>query len=127
MLAYLQIGFEWIMANTDLIALLASILLVFVETLRATGELRQGLLALMLRAEKAVAEGEFGPNVSGPQIMDKVVAMAMERVVPKLPRYLRVFVTESVVRWLAHRVYEYAKRYLKDGKLLPEETTEQQG
>lgn len=107
---------EYLLANPAVLVAVAAVIAAGVSTLRATGDLRQGLLSLMLRAEKALAKGELGP-ITGDQLMELVVATAMQRVVPLLPFWLRPFITEALVWGIAGEVYARAKDYLDDGRL----------
>ncbi|HEY3367763.1 MAG TPA: hypothetical protein VGK74_22120 [Symbiobacteriaceae bacterium] len=115
---WIQDMLQFFISHSQLIAVVAGILLAAVHAAQITGSLRQGLLALMLQAEKASASGELG-DVTGYRITELVVQLAMQRVVPQLPLYARPFFTEQRVRRFAYFVYAEAKLYLQSGHLLP--------
>jgi hypothetical protein len=111
---------DWILGNPDTAGMIAGavivILLAAVATLRATGSLRQGLLALMLQADRARRHGQLGP-IDGPQVMELVIQAAMASLVPKLPLWLRLMVTADKLRTTAQRLYDLSLDYLDDGVL----------
>lgn len=121
-----MISVNWVLDNWDLMGVVLGIVFTAVEVVRATGNLRQGLLSLMLQAEKAAGKGELG-GITGTAIMDAVVTLAMQRIVPRLPVYVRPFVTEARVRTVALWVYEHTREYLEHGRLLPPESTPEGG
>lgn len=96
--------FDWILANPDvfgtIVGAIVAILLVTIATIRTTGSLRQGLLSLMLAADRARRQGKLGP-IDGPQVMDLVIQAAMTRLVPRLPALVRPLVTPDRLRTLA--------------------------
>jgi len=109
---------DWILANPEtvgtIIGAIVGILLVTIATLRTTGSLRQGLLSLMLAADRARRQGKLGP-IDGPQVMDLVIQAAMTKVVPRLPAIIRPLITPDRLRALAQRLYDLSLDYLDDG------------
>ncbi|MGE5589187.1 MAG: hypothetical protein ACM3ZA_00950, partial [Bacillota bacterium] len=67
-----------------ILAAIVTALLVVLTGAVGWARVRQALLSLMLRAEKAARKGEFGA-ITGPQLMDLVVSQFLLRVVPALP------------------------------------------
>lgn len=116
----LKTTLNWIAGNPDatgaLIGTLLAILLAAVAALRATGSLRQGLLALMLQADRARRQGRLGP-IDGPGVMDLVVQSAMSTLVPRLPAWLRPTITTDRLRTTAQRLFDMSLDYLDDGVL----------
>lgn len=110
---------QWIIEYRGLIlGAIATALLVALTGAAGWARVRQALLGLMLRAEKAARKGDFG-IVTGPQLMDLVVAQFMLRVVPGLPpwlAWLRPVLTEARVRAAAQFLYSRTLDYLDDGK-----------
>lgn len=110
---------QWIIEYRGLIVAAVAILAYLLVTgLVGWGQVRQALLGLMLRAEKAARKGDFG-IITGPQLMDLVVSQFMARVVPGLPPWLiwlRPFLTEERVRQAAQFLYVKTLDYLDDGK-----------
>jgi hypothetical protein len=100
------------------VAVVASIVAAGLEAMRGTGNLKAGILAIMLRAEKAATAGEFG-TITGSQLMDKVVQLTMEKIVPRLPAYWRPYCTAERVRKLAYYVYADSQLLLTGGRLIP--------
>ncbi|WP_374713119.1 hypothetical protein [Symbiobacterium terraclitae] len=111
---------DWILANPETAGTIAgaiiAVLLAAVATLRTTGSLRQGLLALMLQADRARRKGLLGP-IDGPQVMDLVIQVAMSRLVPRLPALIRPLITAERLRAVAQRLYDLSLDYLDDGVL----------
>jgi len=109
---------DWILANPETAGTIAgaiiAVLLAAVATLRTTGSLRQGLLALMLQADRARRKGLLGP-IDGPQVMDLVIQVAMSRLVPRLPALIRPLITADRLRAIAQRLYDLSLDYLDDG------------
>lgn len=114
---------DWILTNPEtagtIVGAVIATLLAAVATLRATGSLRQGLLALMLAADRARRQGKLGP-IDGPQVMDLVIQAAMTRLVPRLPALIRPLITADRLRAVAQRLYDLSLDYLDDG--LPNRT-----
>lgn len=110
---------QWIIEYRGLIlAAITTALLVALTGAVGWARVRQALLGLMLRAEKAARKGDFG-IITGPQLMDLVVSQFMARVVPGLPPWLiwlRPFLTEERVRQAAQFLYVKTLDYLDDGK-----------
>lgn len=115
-----MLDFDWILANPEtigtIVGALVAILLVTLATIRTTGSLRQGLLALMLAADRARRKGQLGP-IDGPQVMDLVIQAAMAKVVPRLPAIIRPLITPERLRALAQGLYDLSLDYLDDGLL----------
>lgn len=79
--------------------------------------LKQALLGYMLRAEKAARAGASLGFVTPGELMEAVVRLTMTQIVPRLPAWLRPFITELLVRQWAQRLYDWARDYLDDGKM----------
>jgi len=111
---------DWILANPEtvgtIVGAIVAVLLVTIATIRTTGSLRQGLLALMLAADRARRKGLLGP-IDGPQVMDLVIQAAMTKVVPRLPAIIRPLITPDRLRAIAQRLYDLSLDYLDDGLL----------
>lgn len=109
----------WISNNagmvSGLITVLGALFAAFHSVYAANRNLREAIHALMLRAEKAWKNGEFG-DVDGDAVMEIVIARVISLVVPRLPMWVRPFITEVYVRKVAQVLYEKAKDYLDDGK-----------
>lgn len=98
--------------------ILAAIATALLIALAGWAQVRQALLGLMMRAEKAARKGDFGP-ISGPELMEIVVRQFMLRVVPGLPSWLawlRPMLTEARVRATAQFLYDKTLDWLDDGK-----------
>lgn len=112
---------DWILANPEAVGVVAgavvTLLIVLAATLRVTGSLRQGLLALMLQAEKMRRKGQLGEVIDGPRVMDFVIQWAMATLVPRLPAFVRPMMTADRLRTLAQRLYDLSLDYLDDGIL----------
>lgn len=95
-----------------------SIALVLLVVLLGWAYVRQILLGLMLRAEKAARKGVWGV-ISGPELMEIVIRQFMARAVPGLPPWLvwlRPILTEAKVRRVAQFLFDKTLDYLDDGK-----------
>lgn len=112
---------DWILANPETAGAIAgavvTLLVVLVATLRVTGSLRQGLLALMLQAEKMRRKGQLVGVIDGPQVMDLVIQWALATMVPRLPAFVRPLITAERLRSMAQRLYDLSLDYLDDGVL----------
>lgn len=104
------ISYRWVLA-----VLVAVAVYVLVDHRTAMQRLREAILGLMLRAEKAAKNGEFGV-ITGPELMDLVVKKVMMEVVPTLPAFVRPFTTEENVRRVAQLLYDRAQKWLVEGK-----------
>lgn len=113
--------FDWILANPEaagaIVGAVIAVLLAAVAALRTTGSLRQGLLALMLQAEKMRRKGELGDIIDGPRVMDLVIQWALATLVPRLPAVVRPFITADWLRATAQRLYDLSLDYLDDGQI----------
>lgn len=105
----------WLAGHADALIAIAVILGGAIQTMRATHSFRQGLAALMLRAEKAQASGTLP---GGPELMNLVVQVAQARLVPMLPLWLRPLFNADRVRAIAQAVYD-ASRELIVGTAIP--------
>jgi len=112
---------DWILTHPEAAGVVAgavvTLLIVLAATLRVTGSLRQGLLALMLQAEKMRRKGQLGDVIDGPKVMDVVIQWAMATLVPRLPAIIRPLITPDRLRALAQRLYDLSLDYLDDGLL----------
>lgn len=110
---------QWIIEYRGLIlAAIATALLLALTGAVGWARVRQALLGLMLRAEKAARRGDFGV-ISGPELMEIVIRQFMARVVPGLPPWLvwlKPFLTEDRVRAAAQFLYDRTLDWLDDGK-----------
>lgn len=110
---------DWILANPTEAGTLAGVFLAILIAAVAAwkvGGFRQGLLALMLHADRARRQGKVGP-IDGPQVMALVINMAMTKLVPQLPAWLRPVITpERIQRW-AQAGFDLGLDYLDDGLL----------
>jgi len=110
---------DWILTHPEAAGVVAgavvTLLIVLAATLRVTGSLRQGLLALMLQAEKMRRKGQLGEVIDGPKVMDFVIQWAMATLVPRLPAFVRPLITPERLRAIAQRLYDLSLDYLDDG------------
>lgn len=110
---------NWILANPTeagaYAGVILGILLAAFSVWKVAG-FRQGLLALMLRAERARRHGQLGP-VDGPQVMDLVIQWALTYLVPGLPAWLRPVFTPDRIRAMAQGFWNLMLDLLDDGLL----------
>lgn len=111
----LEAIYSFIIANPFTVGTAVVLVSTFLASYRATRSFRESLYALMLRAEKAWKNGEFG-SVTGEEVMQIVVTVAMNILVPRLPIWMRVLVTPETVKKAAQSLYNIGMDYLDDGK-----------
>jgi hypothetical protein len=113
-----QLYVDWILNNPGEVATLITTLVAIAVAVFAAvkiGGFRQGLLALMLRFERARRQGKL--NLPGPQVMDLVISWAMLRLVPRLPVWLRFYITPLRIRMWAQALFDGMLDLLDDGQL----------
>lgn len=105
---------HWYQVNADVIGVLLAAIVAAYEVGRKFGNFWKGAMALFLDLDKKATAGAFGPDVNGAALMDKAVAFAAEKLVPKLPIVLRPFATDANLRSILQWIYDHGRAAAKE-------------